>query len=405
MIAFSYFLSQYSGIENCYEEAEKFIGSTTEEIEKSQLVKEGNAKVATTEQSFAMYGRVKMDANEKIFNKCFDLKATDVFIDIGHGIGSAVLQAAFTRGCESRGIELMEDRNLFAEHFNGHLRQQQMSEKGKNQSNIDCHQTGEVELREGNLKKKLHKDFIIEANKILVNNANEIFSGRSSEGSDGSLDDYIASLFARTKPGSIMVTLEKITALGRSRSEANDDRRRQNLIENDDASFFEYEKKSIGNCAVTWTDKDIDVWVYTRVGVGRDSVFLCSNKNCPYGHYTSVIQSDDEGDNIALLQDSCIYCYEKRLACKRTSKQPTKLECQEKSQMRHKTVQNTKKRTSLGQIPKREKQKKMTQNANAKLDDIIRSKNVPQYKTESSFNSDNSKESSGDEFELKENLH
>lgn len=65
------------------------------------------------------------------------MKATDVFIDIGHGIGSAVLQAAFTRGCESRGIELMEDRNLFAEHFNGHLRQQQMSEKGKNQSNID----------------------------------------------------------------------------------------------------------------------------------------------------------------------------------------------------------------------------------------------------------------------------
>lgn len=53
-----------------------------------------------------------------------ELKSTDVFIDIGHGIGSVVLQAAFTRGCDSRGIELKQKRNSLATKINVDLQRQ-----------------------------------------------------------------------------------------------------------------------------------------------------------------------------------------------------------------------------------------------------------------------------------------
>ena len=65
------------------------------------------------------------------------MKAADIFIDIGHGIGSVVMQAAFTRGCESRGIELMEPRHLVATQFNHNLQQQKAIKKQQNINNID----------------------------------------------------------------------------------------------------------------------------------------------------------------------------------------------------------------------------------------------------------------------------
>ena len=38
-----------------------------------------------------------------------------VFCDIGHGVGNLPLQAAFTYGCESRGIEMVGDRHDIAD--------------------------------------------------------------------------------------------------------------------------------------------------------------------------------------------------------------------------------------------------------------------------------------------------
>merc|ERR1712238_143719 len=110
-----------------------------------------------------------------------------------------------------------------------------------------------------------------------------------------------------------MGTLEKITSMGRSRTEVNEDRTRQGLSESAYSSFFECYTKvvDVPRGAVTWSDKPIDVWVYTRVGGTEDehnSVFLCSNRKCLGNHYTSVIQSSDsttndssERKNIALL--------------------------------------------------------------------------------------------------------
>lgn len=63
-----------------------------------------------------MYGRIREDALEIIFDK-MDLKPTDVFLDLGHGIGLPSLQAAYTRSCASRGIELDKNRNEYANQF------------------------------------------------------------------------------------------------------------------------------------------------------------------------------------------------------------------------------------------------------------------------------------------------
>ena len=38
------------------------------------------------------------------------LERQDIFLDVGHGIGNACLQAAYTVGCEARGIEVVQDR-------------------------------------------------------------------------------------------------------------------------------------------------------------------------------------------------------------------------------------------------------------------------------------------------------
>lgn len=40
-----------------------------------------------------------------------------MFVDLGHGIGNTVLQAALTVGCDARGIEIVPERCRVAEQF------------------------------------------------------------------------------------------------------------------------------------------------------------------------------------------------------------------------------------------------------------------------------------------------
>lgn len=194
-----------------------------------------------------------------------------------------------------------------------------------------------------------------------------------------------------------MVSLEQITALGRSRSEANADRKMNNLSERNDASFFEYKKVNIGNCAVTWTDvNDITVWVYKRIFTGKDtSSFVCNDAKCQFNtQYTSVVQPDDgQSENISLLRDCCIYCDQKRLVCKRTSKCPEKHKSPEANLKRRKTGQSTKKvgSQSSRQQKKRHKTDHSTSNTTS-------ARKTTQYKPESPFNSSTSGESSHDEY-------
>lgn len=45
------------------------------------------------------------------------LKKHQTFADLGHGVGNACLQASYTVGCKSKGIELIDARYFVSEAF------------------------------------------------------------------------------------------------------------------------------------------------------------------------------------------------------------------------------------------------------------------------------------------------
>jgi Histone methylation protein DOT1 len=106
-----------------------------EEIEKSPAVRRANSRMLKQDSEMqwsAQYGRllpVATDVSAAVFpllhrdtfthfmciavQRLFQvlrLKRSDIFLDIGHGIGNCCLQATYCNGCESRGIEVVPDR-------------------------------------------------------------------------------------------------------------------------------------------------------------------------------------------------------------------------------------------------------------------------------------------------------
>ena len=69
---------------------------------------------------------------QKIFEET-ELSKDEIFLDIGHGIGNAPIQAAATVGCEARGIELVEDRFAISVSFRDSILEQVEHEKRKTQ--------------------------------------------------------------------------------------------------------------------------------------------------------------------------------------------------------------------------------------------------------------------------------
>ncbi len=211
------------------------------------------------------------------------LTHNDVFLDIGHGIGNTCLQAAFTTGCEARGIEVVFSRNSIAEVFRDNMYIQHRKTSASRM-------VGEVKLRHGRLEDDIHREFLTKGiTRAYVNNFNGVFAERSVKNNGvWFLDDYCAALFALMTPGAIMVTLHPLN-LGPTQEEANCIRRKHDLNESSNASFFEVEKVVLGKAcdAVKWNQhsgnsRDIYVYKYTRLAqeAGPDSVFMCCNPCC-----------------------------------------------------------------------------------------------------------------------------
>lgn len=83
-----------------------------EVVEKSTAIRRANSKVRTEDsetQHNAQYGRFLPGATYTLF-RVLRLKRSDIFLDVGHGIGNSCLQAAYCTGCEARGIEVVKDR-------------------------------------------------------------------------------------------------------------------------------------------------------------------------------------------------------------------------------------------------------------------------------------------------------
>ena len=207
----------------------------------------------------------------------------DVFLDIGHGIGNTCMHAAFTVGCEARGIEVVYSRNCIAAAFRDNLVRQHRRFASRRIA-------GEIQLRHGRLEDEIHREFLTNGvTKAVVNNFNGVFAERSVKNKSlWFLDDYCGGIFGLMAPGATMVTLHPL-ALGPSIDQANTARRKHKLPESSNASFYSVEKIVLGKACdtVKWNQKSgnenlIHVYKYTRLqqDTGTESVFLCCNPNC-----------------------------------------------------------------------------------------------------------------------------
>ena len=87
------------------------LGELTEDVEEGKLVRDANHHVeGSVRQNTAMYGRTTFRATDILFRVLELDPSCDIFLDFGHGIGNAVIQAAFTKKCPARGIEIDDKR-------------------------------------------------------------------------------------------------------------------------------------------------------------------------------------------------------------------------------------------------------------------------------------------------------
>jgi Histone methylation protein DOT1 len=247
----------------------------------------------TATQRCAPYGRVKWVATVSILDQILRIQPkTDVFIDIGHGAGNAVLQAAYTVGCLSRGIEVVEARHKVAERFEMELRRI---------NTPSCFpSTGSVEWKVGRLEDPQFFSFIVDPTRVtkaFANNWGGVFGHRITPTKvPYSLDDYLAGLFIQFPVGSVLATMHPLT-LGMPRNKANAMRKQHNLPPSPLSSFFIVQKISLGMArdVCTWfagcNAAEVIVYKYTRVnqttragqasdGGRGDAVFLCCNPSC-----------------------------------------------------------------------------------------------------------------------------
>ena len=162
---------------------------------------------------------------------------------------------------------------------------------------------------------------------VFVNNFNEIFSARSVREGDRTLDDRVAAVFAQMKPGSRMLTLHKLVALGMTRDEVNDGRRSRRKRESDDASFFTFSEHTLQpkprewlsglEDVVSWSRLPIQAYLYERTRQSEThALFLCTNPKCEAGDRPTAAVGDD-----GLLVDCCVFCQTARRAQPRARRQ------------------------------------------------------------------------------------
>jgi len=288
-----------------WKNAENRMGESTEHMEHRKEVRHANNNLpGLPNQLRAQYGRITFSAMKKLF-ELTRLLPEEIFLDIGHGIGNAPLQAGLTIGCESRGIEVVSERCDISKRFQDAVFEQSEQFPSRN--------IGSVELRNGDLTDSHQLPFMTDVDVVLYNNANDIGTSRSAIKGKYSLDDYAGGIFALLKPGARMITLTPMYHLGRSLVEENAFRTKHGLNYSIDASFFNYEEHRLPLNSTTWCpDREISAYIYTRCFQSDpegSAFFLCSDKECYAANIpTAAIQRGKR-----LIQENCVSCTKKRL--------------------------------------------------------------------------------------------
>jgi len=173
-----------------------------------------------------VYGELLPRFLSKIF-KDTKLKSDHIFVDLGSGVGNAVLQAALEVGCESWGCEVMENACDLAE-----LQEKEFEAR--------CHlwglQAGHIHLERGDFLKSASTGKIIQkADVVLVNN--QAFTPELNNG--------LISLFLDLKEGCQIVSLKSFVPHGHKITTRN---------LNSPVNMLEVESKQYWSDSVSWTD-------------------------------------------------------------------------------------------------------------------------------------------------------
>lgn len=248
------------------------------------------------------------------------LSREKTFLDIGSGIGNTCLQYAFTVGCNTRGIEVVESRymigNLFCEDLmKQHEKDRTLEEKVRSIHSIcyastrsisravavamrQDHGIGQVDLRHGRLEDPRNRAFLTEEVDVaLCNNYNGVFKRCAKVRNKYNLDDFVAGLFCKMKPGAVLITLDRLDIGPACRTRANKYRSACGLDESDDVSFYEMEELiCVGkdNDLFSWQgggEKQYTVFKYTRV---TGATFMCCNPHCEQAQCNAKIQAWEE---------------------------------------------------------------------------------------------------------------
>jgi hypothetical protein len=251
---------------------------------------------------------VPLSLFQRIFHEMMHLKKTHTFVDFGHGIGNACFQAAYTVGCDAKGVELVNARYFVSEALNRGLFRAASSDKNR--------AAGSVILKHGRIEDAALREWLTDVDAVFVNNFHGVFNCRSGQKKCANryIDHYIAALFAQMKPGTVMVTMDEILQLGLPLSSINEKRKNRQLSVSSNASFFSLEKMELGpaNETVTWSENGgcrnmVQVYKYTRLAQDDDAqgaVILCANPGCAHARNETPIPATKVEDG-RLVMNCC----------------------------------------------------------------------------------------------------
>jgi Histone methylation protein DOT1 len=292
------------------------IGMDTEVIEDTARFREANRALTqqeSAEQESAQYGRLLYPATQRILTQVLKIRKNsrhDVFVDFGSGLANTVLQAAFTRGVESKGIEIADHRHAVSCVYKIKLLEL-ATKKAADDDDYQDKKPGKITLQKGRIESKASRDYLINPGRVtkaICNNFNGVFGFRSARPGvkDGyNIDDYVSGLFFLMQEGSILVTFYPLK-LGPSRQEVNALRRKAGLAESPNAACYDMEDIVLGQArhVVSWSEgggneKLIHLYKYTRVvqtgkptpdannkdnnddsNIHNRAVLMCSSPSC-----------------------------------------------------------------------------------------------------------------------------
>ncbi|KEF53107.1 uncharacterized protein A1O9_11015 [Exophiala aquamarina CBS 119918] len=182
-----------------------------------------------------VYGELLPKFLSRIFKET-SLKSSQIFVDLGSGVGNCVLQAALEIGCDSWGCEFMDNPNTLA---------QLQAAEFPARCRLWGIKPGKVHLIHGDfLKNEDIKEVLKRADVILVNN--QAFTAE--------LNDKLKYVFLDLKEGAQIVSLKPFRSPAHKIKDSN---------VNDPINVLEVVEKDRWSGMVSWTD-DPGKWYHQR---------------------------------------------------------------------------------------------------------------------------------------------